>query len=46
MGFFIFCFSSYTFISEKVVAAEIPEWKLKTISARNTMLRHCNNESK
>ena len=36
MGFFIFCLS-YTFISKKAVFAEIPEWKLKTILARNTI---------
>ena len=32
--FFIFCMR-YTFTSKKVVVIEIPEWKLKTILARN-----------
>ena len=34
--FFIFCLR-YTFISKKVVVAEISEWKLKTMLARNTL---------
>ena len=34
--FFIFCMR-YTFTSKKVVVIEIPEWKLKTILARNTI---------
>ena len=33
--FFIFCMR-YTFTSKKVVVIEIPEWKLKTMLARNT----------
>ena len=38
MGFFfIFCMR-YTFASKKVVVIEIPEWKLKTKLARNTIL--------
>ena len=36
MGFFMFCMR-YTFTSKKVVVIEIPEWKLKTILARNTI---------
>ena len=34
--FFIFCMR-YTFTGKKVVVTEIPEWKLKTILARNTI---------
>ena len=36
MGFFIFCMR-YTFTNKKVVVIEIPEWKLKTKLARNTI---------
>ena len=38
MGFFMFRMR-YTFTSKKVVVIKIPEWKLKTILARNTTFK-------
>ena len=35
MGFYSTFCMSYAFTSKKVVVIEIPEWKLKTILARN-----------